>query len=214
MPLLVRKSNEICSILIENENQIFELLQKESIEVYKYLITNFRATENVTQNEVFKFIFRSYYRLDNAGLTNEFKSEYFSIMQEYRSLDTITNDTILSIAKRLDYFHTKREVKSFQFSFITKLLNTINTNTPIWDKEVRKVFRFSNLPPNSNRFSLENRVTIACEQLDYIKKTLEEIISSDTLHQVIVNLDNRYNTQDLNIYKKIDFLLWSAGKIL
>jgi hypothetical protein len=214
MPILVRKTDEICSILIENENQIFELLQKESIEVYKFLIANFRATENITQNEVFKFIFRSFYRLDNAGLTNEFKSEYFSIMQEYRSLNNFTNDTILSIAKRLDYFRTKRGVKSFQFSFITKLLNTVNTNTPIWDKEVRKVFKFSNLPPNSNRFSLENRVTHACEQLDYIKNTLKEIISSGRLHQVIINLDNRYNTQDLSINKKIDFLLWSAGKML
>jgi hypothetical protein len=35
---------------------------------------------------VFQFTFRSFYRLDNAGLTPEFKSKYFALLEESRKV--------------------------------------------------------------------------------------------------------------------------------
>ena len=67
------------------ELTIFNSLHIESIEVYRFLIKRFRETDDITKDEVYQFLYRSFYRIDNAGLTKEFKNEYFKILQEYRT---------------------------------------------------------------------------------------------------------------------------------
>lgn len=211
-----RNSKEIVQIIKNNKVAVFNNLQKESIAVYSYLINKFQKTEDVSNNEVFKFIFRSFYRIDNAGLTLEFKNEYFKILQDYRSHIDYSNETILEIATRLDKFQTLRNTKSFQFSFITKLLNTLDVNSPIWDSEVRTVFNFPPIPyiQKKVKTNLEFKVKNAIEQLNYMKVIFKEIEESDDLKEVVKEFDEKYKTQNLSFNKKIDFLLWSTGKII
>lgn len=211
-----RTSKEIIKIIKNNKIAVFNNLQKESIAVYSYLINKFQQTDDVSTNEVFKFIFRSFYRIDNAGLTLEFKNEYFKILQEHRNKIEYSNETIFQIATRLDQFQTLRNTKSFQFSFITKLLNTLDVNSPIWDSEVRTVFNFPTIPHIQKKVktNLEFKVKIAIEQLNYMKVIFKEIEESEDLKEVIKEFDEKYKTQNLSFNKKIDFILWSTGKII
>ena len=48
---------------------------RESVDVYLFLCDEF-ARGPVTQNYLFQFVYCSFYRLDNAGLTPEFKFSY------------------------------------------------------------------------------------------------------------------------------------------
>ena len=60
-------------------------LSKEGFDVYGFINDEFKNTEDITKNHLFQFVFRSFYRLDNAGLTQEFKTRYFQLLQEYRN---------------------------------------------------------------------------------------------------------------------------------
>ena len=130
-------------------------------------------------------MYRSFYRLDNAGLTPAFKNDYFHILQELKEQEekSYTTETIKNIAKRLDEFQTLRNTKSFQFSFITKMLNTIYIDSPIWDSEVRTVFNFPKIPymHNKSKTSLDDKLDIAIAQLLYMKDVFQEINESNEL---------------------------------
>jgi hypothetical protein len=212
----MKTSKEIINLIKENKDSIFNKLGIESIEVYKHIISTFQNTSDITKDEVFKFLFRSFYRLDNAGLSIEFKNDYFEILQEYRNEKKYSNESIIKIAERLDKFPTLKNTSSFQFSFITKLLNTINVDSPIWDSEVRTVFGFPNLPymNKKSKATLDEKLKVAIDQLSHLKSIFKEIEESNELNQIIKEFDMKFNTQKMSFNKKLDFILWSIGKII
>ena len=208
---MYKSYNEIIELIKNNKISIFNNLDIESIEVYKFLVNRFKETEDISKDEVYKFLYRSFYRIDNAGLTKEFKNEYFKILQEYRTVAEYSDETIISIANRLDKFLTKKNVKSFQFSFISKMFNTIDVNSPIWDSEVRLVFNFKTI---RSTLPLDTKIIMAIEQLEYMKDEYKKIESSNLLNEIIQELDEKYGVGNISFNKKLDFILWSFGKIM
>lgn len=107
-------------------DEIVKNLKEESIEVYCFLKEQFEKT-NVIDNKLFQFVFRSFYRLDNAGLSDDFKTHYFLLMEENRN-----NPSILpsAIAQQLSHHLRLKGDKSFQYSFATKInsLHRINVS--------------------------------------------------------------------------------------
>jgi hypothetical protein len=120
------------------------------------------------------------------------------------------------IAERLDKFPTLQNSSSFQFSFITKLLNTINVDSPIWDSEVRLVFNFPNIPyvKKKSKLTLDEKLDLAIYQLYYLKDIFKEIEESNELNEIIKDFDKKFNTYEMSFNKKLDFIIWSTGKII
>jgi len=204
----------LVELIIKYENDIYNKLNKESIDVYNYITTEYRSISNVSENLFFQFVYRSFYRLDNAGLIDEFKNEYFKILNDYKNIGReFDYDDIMEISNRLAFFKTKRGFDSFQFSFISKLINTIDNNFPIWDSEVRKFFKFKNLPSKKNS-SLELRVDYAYKQVKYIVQSLNDIRENKLLDDLLSRFDLKYSNNNLSFNKKMDFILWTAGKII
>ena len=102
-----------------NAVKIIANIDFESVEVYNFLKEQFENS-NVNENHLFQFVYRSFYRLDNAGLTPEFKTEYFKILQESRNNYLFDFESVL---KRLFLFPNRKGQNSFQFSFTTKMLS-------------------------------------------------------------------------------------------
>lgn len=78
------ETKKIIDFIEENSDEIVENIEFESIVTYNFLKKQF-ADFDVRKNYLFQFVYRSFYRLDNAGLTSEFKNEYFIILEEYRN---------------------------------------------------------------------------------------------------------------------------------
>jgi hypothetical protein len=91
------------------------------------------------------------------------------------------------------------------------MLNTINVDSPIWDSEVRLVFKFTNI---KSKLSLDEKIKMAIEQLEYMKIVYKQIEESNELNLVIQEFDKNYDIDVMSFNKKLDFILWSCGKII
>lgn len=203
----MRTTEEIINLIENKAQEIIGNISNESIDVYNFLKTQF-DNSNVTENYLFQFVYRSFYRLDNAGLTTQFKTEYFNLMQEYRQLDNFDFATILH---RLFEIVNYQRQNTFQFSFVTKMQNTINNNKPIYDNEVAKVFSF-NRPKLGITFN--DKLDFFLNQLLIIDQTYITIIINNRLQNIITLFDNKFQLNNLGQIKKLDFIFWSAGKII
>lgn len=169
---------------------------EESIGVYEWL----EAHKEKPENPVFQFVFRSYYRIDNAGLTPDWKMRYFEYLgQKERRLEVILEG--------LYHIPTKKEVKSLQFSFATKLLHTLDTNLPIYDSKVADLLGLTVKKKKDFAANL-TRCIAAYEEL---RLAHQQLLSDDGIKSQIAALKARYQTQ-VSDEKALDFLLWSVGK--
>jgi len=198
-------NQNIIDFIESNSIAIVENIDFESIEVYNFLQNQFQSS-NVNSNYLFQFVFRSFYRLDNAGLTPEFKTEYFKILEECRGNKVFDFEKILM---RLYNFPNRKGQNTLQFSFVTKLLNTIDNNLPIYDSEVAKMFCVSR--PYVADF--HKKLDAYLDQLQCFQEFYEEVLYKNLLPNTFEKFDVRFGTSNLSEMKKLDFIFWSAGKI-
>jgi len=169
---------------------------EESIRVYEWL----DAHKEKPENPVLQFVFRSYYRIDNAGLTSDWKKRYFKFLsQRERSLKTILEG--------LYHLPTKKKVKSLQFSFATKLLHTLDTREPIYDSKVAELL---GLPVKKGKDFAAN-INTCIAVYEELREAQQQLLSDEGIKNRIAALKDRYNSQ-ISDEKALDFLLWSAGK--
>lgn len=202
----MRTTEEIVEIINSNVQAILDNISNESIEVYNFLTAQFAKTD-VSTNVLFQFVYRSFYRLDNAGLTTLFKTEYFNILQEYRQID---NFYISSILRRL-YNIENYKKNTFQFSFVTKMQNIIFNDRPIYDSAVASVFSFRQ---PKQRISFDEKLIYFLNQLQVIQQTYTSLIDNNSIEKVITSFDTKFQGNNLGQIKKLDFIFWSAGKIM
>lgn len=196
----------ICTFITDNENQIITNLDFESVSVYQFLQTEYKR-ESITSNFVFQFLFRSFYRLDNAGLTPEFKTEFFKLLEELRNSKFFD---MWSVDNRLANIKDKQGRTPIQFSFITKMFNTIENDFPIYDTELAKMFGFKR--PNY----LKSR-EVRLEEYDYqyskIYSVYKRILGNNLLSSTLKLFESKFSKADISKTKMLDFIFWQAGKL-
>jgi hypothetical protein len=168
----------------------------ESIRVYEWLEYH---KEN-PDNPVFQFVFRSYYRIDNAGLTSGWKVRYFEFLSQREA-------RLKTILEGLYHIPTKKKVKSLQFSFATKLLHTLDTSQPIYDSKVAELL---GLPVKKGKDFAAN-INTCIAVYEKLREAQQQLLSDEGIKNQIAALKNHYNSQ-ISDEKALDFLLWSAGK--
>lgn len=194
-------------------DEILNKFDRESIDVYNFLISEFQKSD-VTKNYFFQFVFRSYYRLDNAGLTTEFKSRFFELMEENRNNKSVEIEDLL---RELEKYPRIKEIKkeedkgSFQFSFATKLINTIDPTYPIYDSKVSKAIIGTVYNPSGN---FARKLEVYRARHEVIRNTYSYILESKSFSDLFSSFDNSFPDNGLSDLKKLDFIFWSYGKLL
>ena len=194
--------------LNRNSRLIIENLNQEDIDVYIFLTDEFQKG-NILDNYVFQFTFRSFYRIDNAGLTSEFKAKYFEHLEKYRKNKTIP---IESIVRDLYNIPNRKGQKSLQFSFVTKLANTINSRFPIYDSKIAKVYNFR-VPYSYKPF--DQRLNEYLGSYKLLSESYQAIIKEQLLKPVFKKFRSKFKgNSKIPDIKALDFIMWSAGKLL
>lgn len=162
--------------------------------------------EQKNDRSVFELVFRSFYGIDNAGLTSEWKAKYFTILY-----DNIKNKAInvKDVCAELYKIKNNKQQKTIQFSFITKLNNILDPQQPIYDSNVAKVFGFNTLYHIPN---FDKRIARHMEQYQIISDQYSKIIASN--QNKIKEFKNTFNCSDLHDIKVVDFVVWMNGKKL
>jgi len=198
-------TTEIAQKIEDNAKNIIDNLSHESIEVYKFLKDEFHKG-NIKENYLFQFVFRNFYRLDNAGLTDEFKTTYFELLEYYRNQSNIDSEEVLV---KLYVKKNHKGQPTLQFSFVTKLLNTINDSIPIYDSQVSKLFSMS----RPTYKDLAQSIDTYLDYLETIQVAYNKIINDNLLPESIALFNTKFKDNNLSEIKKIDFIFWSAGKL-
>ncbi len=198
------KEQEVVEFISNNLNAIIENIAHESVEAYQYLKMEFDKTD-VSENYFFQFVFRSFYGLDSAGLKDDFKKKYFKLLQENKGNPS---PDFRSIIKQLYEIKNIKEKESLQVSFTSKLIHTLQHNFPIYDSKVARLMKFPYLPSS---LYIEDRISGYLEQITELKK-LYACIKKHIGENLFTEFDNKFKTV-ISDEKKIDFILWSAGKL-
>jgi len=188
--------------------RVIENLDPESIDVYVFLSKRFDICD-VSKDLLFQSRFRSFYRLDSAGLTKEWKTEYFNVLQALRGRDSAD---LRTLAFNFYLIPRIKGDNSLQFSFVTKLAHTLNASSPIYDKEIASAFAFS-WPIYG---LLDNRMDRLLKFHEWLKSAYSSIIAdglmSNTMHAFHAKFPDKVSS--LADVKILDFIFWSAGKLI
>lgn len=205
-----RKIRDVKSISHRIESAASEVvgrIENESVEVYVFLKSQYNTTD-VATNYVFQFLFRSFFRLDNAGLSLELKSEFFKLFARFQ---TNGGFDLTEAVLHLYDFPTRQYGNTVQFSFCTKMAHIIDATYPIYDNEVVSVFGLRQ--PYDGKHKMQDKLDIYLKQLAHIRNSYDEIISEGLLDKTIGAFENRFSSYKIDGYKRLDYLFWSAGKM-
>lgn len=186
--------------------RIVDLIGRESVDVYVFLSEMF-GVGSIIENYVFQFVYRSFYGLDNAGLTSEFKSKYFDLLEEARG---VLEPDLPSIARTLYPIPHSRGYRSLQFSFITKLAHTVNHQLPIYDGKIAALFGFE--APSGE---LEDCLRKYMSFYEKLRRLYTVIVSQNLLPKSCALFADVYSPSSSRVsdVKALDFILWSSGKL-
>ncbi len=192
----------------KNASMIVKNIAPESVDVYLFISEQF-PKEDVCKNYLFQFVFRSFYRIDNAGLTPEFKDRYFELMEQAKKTGNID---FSYLSKELFKFPNRKGNNALQFSFISKLANTVDASYPIFDSEIGGLYGFKR-PYNYKEF--EVRLNEYLTFYSKLKSDYHNVLEKNILGGAIKKFEAAFSQKIKQIpdIKKIDFLLWSAGKL-
>ena len=199
------KTKEIAITIESNALQIINNIDFKSISFYNFLKSEFGKSD-VTENYIFQSVFRSFYGLDNVGFSEEFKRDYFKLIERYRNQQDIDVENVFIDLHRIQNFKGKDAVV---FSFVSKLICTIDDTSPIYDKEVCRVFSFTQ-PIHKD---LTTIIDILRNQLKLLQDSYKEMIHSSLIPKTLTLFDEKFSGNNLSMIKKLDFIFWSKGKL-
>jgi hypothetical protein len=200
---------QLVSAISNYKEVIIANIANKSLKMYDFIKKEFLAGD-ITSNDSFQSKYSSFYRLNGAGLTKEFKSNYFKLLQEKRNIKVFSKEEIKDILLDLYKFKSAKGYHCIHFSFTTKLIHTIENNFPIYDSKIKKFFGFKGPHPYHNN---NEKIDIYLKQHGIIHSVYNKIIEESLLKETFNIFSQKFSNYYLNKIKILDFMFWTAGKL-
>ena len=192
------KYQDLASKIRHNQTVIIEKISPQMLNTYYWLQDNLRL-RNVADDVEYRRRFAGYYRM--RFVSQRYRDSFFSLFE------AIKNDAELSfvdIARRLFQVDGKHE-----FSFISKMLHTIDPSRPIYDSQVDHALQIHRTyQPN-----IELKIRQDEEILKQISSVYRSLETSAEMANPLAAFDRIIPTHSMSTAKKLDFLLWALGGI-
>lgn len=190
--------------VFKNKKRIFQKLEKRKKDIKKYFyIKEEYEKGNIKDKLGFQCVYRQFYGMNTAGLTDDFFKEYFKL------LDSRETDP-KKILSRLFEIPRRNKTKSAQFCFTTKLLHTKNNNLPIYDSLVGK-----ELGLRVTGKSKDDKIKSRCEIYKTLQGNYDELLGNKIIKKIILDFRKEFNCNKKKISdtKVLDFLIWAKGQL-
>lgn len=164
--------------------------------VDKYLkIQDLLMNVYVSKDLEFQKLYKGFYRVRR---NDQWCEIYFDLLQQQKKSPK-------SFSEILKALHEK--TGRFEASFASKLIATVDPNSPVWDSIVLENTGLSvpayNLPDNE-------RLDSIISTYDKLRAAFDELSKLDEIKEAIKDFDEKINrSNEITITKKIDFILWS-----
>jgi len=181
--------------------------QYGGIAEYKYLIKEFRNT-NVSRDDKFQRIYRSYWQMGAARLCDSFCKTYFEYLEELKAFDSVE---VQRIALRLyGVPANSRGERKLHFSFSTKMAHMLQPNWPVYDSLVA---RFYFLPEEKGTF--DEKLERLLSSYGFLVAEYERVIREGLLVPAIEGFRARFDVDGtLTEVKIVDTLIWRFAATL
>ena len=149
---------------------------------------------NLETDNNFKTMYCDFYF--PSPVSPKFKKEYFGYMQQYRNNPPTFEEAINEIYKRTGEVH---------YSFASKLVHTLNNDSPILDQHVLRLMGFQiNKSKNAKK-----KIDYYCTIYNTIKDEYLQYKNTNYMIKCIKQFDTMYPTySDVSYFKKIDCLIF------
>ena len=193
------KDGDLVKLIVERKDDILNKFDNKMMETYRWLQEELYLRD-VSVDQEYRRKFSSYYIM--RYVSREYRDVFFSVFEEIKNKPDIS---FLDVSYRLYDVDQKH-----QFSFISKMLHTINPHKPIFDSQVCEVLRLH----RTYQTSLEGKVRQDEDALSHILKAYSDIKTSDEVRKMLVQMDSFTPGYQITDEKKLDFILWALGGIL
>lgn len=171
--------------------------------VADYIVIHDKYEAKESNTSEFKSMYRRYYQLNAARLSEEFCDSYFRMLENGRNkeinIEQIVNDLykLKSNSKGCNAVH---------FSFATKLAHTINNSLPIYDRMVASFYFF---PDIKQHWSKDRKINEYMASYQYLVNEYGRVIDKNLLSPSIERFRSIFDVGDnYSDVKIIDTLIW------
>jgi hypothetical protein len=183
---------------------ILQSIPQAYVTEYDWLIQNLQQISGAQ----YQVNYRKYWGMNAARLSPAYCDTYFQELQA-----ALTNSpTLRDLVTKLHQVPTHGNARqSLQFSFATKLLHTVDRQTPIYDSFVAAFYFFQ--PPEST-LPVQQRVSDLVGFHDFLSSEYARILANGLLARSILAFRSQYRQQHFTDVKVIDLLIWAYVDLL
>ena len=194
-----QEESNLPELIHKNRDAILSQLDMNTLSVYHWLQDNLH-TRNVAIDQEYRKRYGHYYGM--RFVSNEYRERYFQMMEDLKNIPGVS---FREISQQLYLVDQKHE-----FSFISKLLHTIDPSCPIYDSRVARVLGITRYPKKDFQKVLKRDEGI----LDKLRNVYHQLETDSRLTELLIQIDQRTPDKPMSIEKKLDFILWALGGII
>jgi len=207
MIIKIEDIKDIIVMIKRNSANIIEEITQEGIDLYLFIQEQFTKQKSGVYGNYFKKLFLMFYGTRISQIPTYFDKLFDNNL--YNSLHKIENFDELEIIyeELLDSFYSDSD--KYQYSYISKLVHTINPDFPIYDSNVIIALGLKESPDTEQRRKEFWSITYK-----KIYNIYQIIIEEELLKEVIENFSLKREITSMNNIKILDFLFWGAGALI
>ena len=191
--------SDLETLILNHQSEILEQLDDEMLRSYQWLQENLHC-RNVAVDQEYRKRFGKYYVM--RFVSQEYREKFFHFFEDHK------NDKALSFAETAKTLYAVEN--KHQFSFISKMLHTINPSHPIYDSFVEQVLNLGHFSTKP----IDQRIAKDVQIINRLTSVYQELRASGRLNDIMTELDKRTPGFQMSVEKKMDFILWALGKVM
>lgn len=193
------ENSDLVSLIIQNKEEILSKLDVKMMNTYRWLQEELYRRD-VSSDQEYRKKFSGYYRM--RFVTEKYRDAFFDLFEKMKHEQEPTFKAVSYALYEVDQKH--------EFSFISKMLHTLDPHKPIFDSQVCEVLQLRHYYQSS----FESKVQQDEKALVCISDAYEEMKASEGVNKMLMHIDRYTPGYQMTDEKKMDFILWALGGIL
>ena len=186
----------LVATVCQNRASIFAKIDPKMLSTYCWLMDNLHI-RNVFTDQEYRKTFAGYYRM--RFVSQPYRDAFFALFEQMKAHPSVPFEEVSAQLYQIDHKH--------EFSFITKMLHTIDPTRPIYDSQVDTALQIHRMYQANFSKRLEQDAKI----LNKISAYYQDLKSAPQMKDVLTTFDHIAPMCKISTEKKLDFILRALG---